>query len=105
MMNKEDEIAQKFRDIIASDRDTDFSKNLREITTNREYINKYQLTKLLKLHDQSLKGKCYVPLNDLYTKYKDMITGDGELQNEAALIDRDLRIIESTIELIKERDN
>lgn len=87
--------------ITNSNTPTEGSKILKEIEENKDYIQEVQLKKLITLHDQSFKSKCVDPLNDLYGKYKPLMERDSNVQNEAALVDRNLRIIEQTLEYIK----
>lgn len=80
---------------------TEGSKTLKEIEENKDYIQEVQLKKLITLHDQSFKSKCVDPLTDLYEKYRSLMERDSKIQNEAALVDRNLRIIEQTLEYVK----
>lgn len=87
--------------VITSKNPTEISKTLKEIEENKEYIQEVQLKKLIKLHDHSFKSKCVDPLADLYDKYSPYMERDHNIQNEAAILDRNLRIIEHTLELVK----
>ncbi|QLG71623.1 hypothetical protein HG535_0B06690 [Zygotorulaspora mrakii] len=101
MPNKSD-LDQLVNRICKSSRETECSKVLKEIESNNEYITNVQLKKLLKLHDISFKDKCVLPAQSLYDKCNECVIQDGDLQNWAELIDRDVRVLEESIQLIKE---
>ncbi|CAL9729243.1 biogenesis of lysosome-related organelles complex 1 subunit Bls1p [Monosporozyma unispora] len=87
--------------ITNSKNPTEVSKTLKEIEENKDYIQDVQLRKLITLHDQSFKTKCVDPLTELYEKYSPLLERDGKIQNEAAIVDRNLRIIEQTLEFVR----
>ncbi|SCU98460.1 LADA_0H13168g1_1 [Lachancea dasiensis] len=86
--------------IIKAHSDTAVSEAQKEIESNYAYINDKQLKKLIGLHDDVLQHKCGVPLQKLYDKYSQFNLQHGNLQNWAELIDRDLRVLEATIERV-----
>ncbi|CDO92144.1 unnamed protein product [Kluyveromyces dobzhanskii CBS 2104] len=89
-------------DLIKSKTDTTGSEVLREIEANDKYIKDVQLKKLKDLHDRQFKERCVSPLIRLYEKYNTSALNDGDLQNWAELIDRDMRILEGTIKILRE---
>ena len=89
--------------ITQSNSSSELSKTLQEVESNRAYIAGVQLQKLKRMHDRSFRSKCVEPTQELYAKYTKRLEQDGDLQNAAAEIDRDLRIIEATLALVKER--
>lgn len=89
--------------ITQSTRSSELSRTLQEVEANRAYIADVQLQKLKRMHDRSFRRKCVEPTQELYAKYQKRVAQDGDLQNGAAEIDRDLRIIETALSLIKER--
>lgn len=95
------ELDHLVQSICKSGRETDASKILKEIEDNNEYIMEVQLRKLLKLHDTAFKERCVLPLHQLYDKYNESVLRQGDLQNWAELIDRDLRVLELTMRLAK----
>lgn len=99
-MTNKNELDQLVNGICKSTQDTAACKTLQEIESNNEYIVNTQLRKLLKLHDKSFKEKCVAPAIALYEKYNEVILRDGDLQNWAELIDRDIRVLEETVQLI-----
>ncbi|CCC72143.1 hypothetical protein NCAS_0J01640 [Naumovozyma castellii] len=103
MYNRNVDLEHAFKDIVNSSIDSESSKTLREIEANSRYISDVQLKSLLKLHDEKFKQKCVDPLHDIASRYGKIVDKDGDLATEAALVDRDLRVIETTIQLIQER--
>ncbi|CCD27132.1 Bls1p NDAI_0J02400 [Naumovozyma dairenensis CBS 421] len=97
------ELEELFKRIINSETPTEVSKTLKEIENNNKYINDVQFKKLIELHDDRFKNKCLKPMQGLCTKYNNVVVQDGDLQIDAALVDRDLRVLETTLQLIKER--
>ncbi|CCK69054.1 Bls1p KNAG_0B06240 [Huiozyma naganishii CBS 8797] len=95
------ELRRLLNHVITSKKDTELAKTLKEIESNRDYIDNVQLPKLLKLHDHSFKAKCVDPMFDLYEKHCPILEHDANIQNRTALVDRDLRVIEMTLALIK----
>lgn len=87
--------------IIHSKVPTEISKTLKEIERNNDYIEEIQLKELIQLHDQTLKTKCVDPLTKMYEYFAPYMEKDYNIQTEAAVIDRDLRIIEHTLQTIK----
>lgn len=101
-MPSKNDLDQLVHRICKSTQETEASKTLKEIESNNAYIMNVQLRKLLKLHDSSFKDKCIVPLQSLSDKYNDTVLRDGDLQNWAELVDRDIRVLEVAIQLIQE---
>lgn len=101
--NKYKDLDQLVKQITQSTKSNELSKTIQEIESNKQYITDIQLKKLLKLHDKSFKMKCVYPTEELYDKYQRQMRKDGDLQNQAAEIDRDLRIIETAIDIIKQK--
>lgn len=101
MVNKS-ELDQLLNRIFKSTQETEASRTLKEIESNSEYIINTQLRKLLELHDKSFKKKCVVPARCLYEKYNEAVLRDGDLQNWAELVDRDIRVLEVAMQLVKE---
>lgn len=91
--------------LIKSKTATVGSEILREVESNNDYIRDIQLKKLTDLHDKSFKEKGMVPLIKLYEKYNAKSVEHGDLQNWAELIDRDLRVLETTIQILDEERN
>ncbi|AET38738.1 Bls1p Ecym_3245 [Eremothecium cymbalariae DBVPG len=100
-MNSMD-IDQTINRIIKSRTPTAVSDVQSEIETNHAYINQVQLKKLIQLHDENLQERCHIPLKKLYDKYNDKILGEGDLQNWAEHIERDLRLLETTLKIVKQ---
>ena len=96
------EIDHLVKRLARSFKDTELSETLREIQSSSTYIRDVQLEKLVKLHDYSFRGKCLSPTRDLYRKYREMRERDGDLASEAAIVDRDIRILEIAIENVKQ---
>ncbi|KAG0675089.1 biogenesis of lysosome- organelles complex 1 subunit bls1 [Kluyveromyces marxianus] len=88
--------------LIKSKTDTVGSELLKEIERNDEYIKEVQLKKLKELHDKQFKEKHVLPLIKLYERYNSSAINDGDLQNWAELIDRDIRILEGTMDILEE---
>lgn len=101
-MSNKNELDQIVDKIFKSTQETEASRTLQEIESNNDYILNTQLRKLLKLHDNSFQQKCVLPVNSLYEKHSESALRDGDLQNWAELIDRDIRIIETAMQLIKD---
>lgn len=101
--NKYNDLDQLVKKIIHSTNSSELSKTIQEIESNKEYITEVQLKKLKKMHDTSFRLKCVTPTQELYDKYLKRMEKDGNLQNRAAEIDRDLRIIETALDIIKEK--
>lgn len=101
-MSHRNELDQVVDRIFKSTQETDASKTLKEIESNNHYIMNTQLRKLVELHDSSFQQKCVVPITALYERYSEQVLRDGDLQSCAELIDRDIRIIETAIELIRD---
>ncbi|KAG0672372.1 Bls1p [Maudiozyma exigua] len=101
--NKYKDFDQLVKQITQSTKSNELSKTIQEIESNKQYIIDIQLKKLLKLHDKSFKMKCVSPTEELYKKYRRQMRKDGDLQNQAAEIDRDLRIIETAMDIIKQK--
>ncbi|SCU97499.1 LAFA_0G11738g1_1 [Lachancea sp. 'fantastica'] len=80
---------------------TAVSEAQREIEANHASINETQLKKLIDLHDNVLQNRGSIPLRKLYHKYSQLHLQEGDLQNWAELVDRDLRVLEATIEKAK----
>lgn len=97
------DLNQLVNQITQSSNCTELSRTIQEIESNKNYITDVQLKKLMKLHDKSFKMKCVQPTQELYNRYLKRMEKDGNLQNRAAEIDRDLRIIETTLQIIKEK--
>ncbi|QEU62204.1 Bls1 [Kluyveromyces lactis] len=94
-----------FNQLIKSKTDTVGSEILKEIEGNDEYIKDVQLKKLKELHDKKFKEKGVTPLIRLYEKYNTCALNDGDLQNWAELIDRDIRILEGTVKILEDESN
>ncbi|CAI4035304.1 hypothetical protein SMKI_12G4550 [Saccharomyces mikatae IFO 1815] len=105
MPNRTEELDRLLDRIINSPQGTEASKTLEEIENNQSYILNVQLKKLLRLHDDSFKNKCVSPVNDMLEKYTPYTERTKALQKGAELVDRDLRIIEMTYQLIKKNRN
>lgn len=101
-MTHRNELDQIVDRIFKSTQESEASKTLKEIESNNDYIMNTQLRKLLKLHDTSFQQKCVTPISALYEKHSEQALRDGDLQNWAELIDRDIRIIETAMQLIKD---
>ncbi|QLQ80841.1 hypothetical protein HG537_0E01960 [Torulaspora globosa] len=101
-MSHRNELDQVIDRIFKSTQETDASRTLKEIKSNNEYIMNTQLRKLVELHDTSFRQKCVVPMASLYERYSEQLVRDEDLQRCAELVDRDIRIIETAIELIKQ---
>lgn len=78
---------------------------LREINSNNEYIREVQLAKLLKYHDNSFKNSCVGPTARLYKKYQFQTLQLGDLQKQAEILDRDIRVIEVALECMRAEEN
>lgn len=96
-------IEQELNRIFKSKTATNVSEAHKEIEANHAYINQKQLKDLVALHDTTFKEKCVEPLRKLYHKYSDLTLQEGDLQNWAELVERDVRILEATMD--KVRDN
>lgn len=105
MPNRTEELDRLVDKIINSPHRTEASKTLEEIENNQSYILNVQLKKLLRLHDDSFKNKCVSPVTYMLEKYTPYLGHTEALQKEAELVDRDLRIIEMTYQLIKKNRN
>ncbi|CAI4047090.1 hypothetical protein SKDZ_12G4330 [Saccharomyces kudriavzevii ZP591] len=105
MPSRTEELDRLLEKIINSPHGTEASKTLEEIENNQSYILDVQLKKLLRLQDDSFKNKCVSPVNDMLEKYTPYLGRTEALQEEAELVDRDLRIIEMTYQLIKKNRN
>ncbi|CCF56016.1 hypothetical protein KAFR_0A05810 [Kazachstania africana CBS 2517] len=101
--NKTTELDQLFKNVIKNHKSTKLSDTIDEINRNNRYIMETQFKKLLKLHDKSFNEKSVLPMYELYKKYYNLVENDLNIQNEAAILDRDLRIIEMTIGNIKKQ--
>ncbi|GAV52557.1 hypothetical protein ZYGR_0AG05480 [Zygosaccharomyces rouxii] len=101
-MAPKSELDQLVNTICKSNRDTDASKVLKEIEDNNNYITEVQLKRLLKLHDGAFR-ESVIPLQKLHDKYSEIVLKQGDLQSWAELIDRDLRVLELTMQLVKRR--
>lgn len=73
-------------------------QSLKELGDNGRYIMDVQMKKLLKLHDQSFIERCFRPMEELKNRYAKVKERSGDLQKEAELVDRDIRIIEMAIQ-------
>lgn len=92
-------------DLVKSKTTSENCETLKEIESNNVYIRDVQLKKLMSLHDKKFKETAVVPLVRLYEKFNTKFLNEGDLQNWAEIIDRDLRILESTLQIIdEERD-
>lgn len=100
-MSSKSDLDQLVGRICKSSRETESSKTLKEIESNNEYITSVQLKKLQRLHDISFKNKCVTPTKVLYDRYNERVLQHGDLQNWAEIIDRDIRVLEEAIQLIK----
>lgn len=100
-MAPKSELDQMMNAICKSNRNTDASNILKEIEENNSYITEVQLKRLLKLHDGAFR-QSIIPMQKLYDKYNESVMRQGDLQNWAELIDRDLRVLELTMQLVKE---
>ncbi|CAI7251625.1 ATV_collapsed_G0039030.mRNA.1.CDS.1 [Saccharomyces cerevisiae] len=105
MPNMSEELDRLLDKIINSPHRTEASKTLQEIENNQSYILNVQLKKLLRLHDDSFKNKCVSPINYMLEKYTPYMGHTEALQKEAELVDRDLRILEMTYQLIEKNRN
>ncbi|KAL3234392.1 Biogenesis of lysosome-related organelles complex 1 subunit BLS1 [Nakaseomyces bracarensis] len=76
-------------------------KALKELEDNGKYIMEVQMKKLMKLHDDRFMSKSVLPMERLYSKYSQVKERFGDLQKDAELVDRDIRIIEMAIDDIK----
>ncbi|CCE61882.1 hypothetical protein TPHA_0B02100 [Tetrapisispora phaffii CBS 4417] len=95
-----------FNKLLKLPDDTEISKILKEIEDNDNYITSIQLQTLMNIHDKSFKEKYHNQLEQLYNKYKNKnYTSDAGLHNDAAIIDRDIRILEETMKLLKENSS
>ncbi|CCH58419.1 hypothetical protein TBLA_0A06280 [Henningerozyma blattae CBS 6284] len=104
--NSKNEIDRLVNKIFKNQNSTKSNEILKEIYSNNEYIRNIQLSKLIKLNDIKFQRKTVLPMNDLYIKYYNASDYENNnLQREAEIIDRDLRIIELTIQSIKENNN
>ncbi|EDO18709.1 hypothetical protein Kpol_1055p66 [Vanderwaltozyma polyspora DSM 70294] len=104
-MSSKSELESLLNKIVKSNDETEVSKALKEIEDNNEYIEKKQLRSLLTMHDKKFKDQCLIPMNNLYVKYNDIVGKDRNLQNETAFVDRDIRVLESTLQYIIENKN
>lgn len=102
MMASKNELDQLVNGICKSAQEIGASRTLQEIESNNEYIMNTQVRRLLKLHDRSFKEKCVTPAVALYERFNEMALRDGDLQNWAELIDRDIRVLEVAMQLIVE---
>lgn len=105
MQSNKNDLSGLVDKIMNSRPETEVAKTLKEIEDNKEYIQNIQLKRLIRLHDQSFKTKCIDSITELHQKYHPVMKRDQNIQNEAALVDRSLRIIEETLELIKNDHN
>lgn len=101
-MVSKSELDQLVSSIFRSNRDTDASKTLKEIEDNNYYITEVQLKRLLKLHDGAFR-ESVTPFQKLHNKYNESVLRQGDLQGWAELIDRDLRVLELTMQIAKKR--
>lgn len=96
---------QTFQDIIHSTEPTEASSTYGEIIENRKIIEEHQLNELLQLHDKTFQDKCIQPINKLKEKYDKLLQQDNDIQTHVAMTDRDLRIIELTLDLVYRNKN
>lgn len=101
-MNKND-IDKLLHDLRLNDIEPEFAKILKEVECNEKYIYDVQLPKLVKLHDVHFTKECLKPARRLLEKYSNIAIDNGtEIQREAELIDRDMRVIEETLDLVRQ---
>ncbi|SCV04697.1 LANO_0G11804g1_1 [Lachancea nothofagi CBS 11611] len=100
---REVQLEKDLNKIVKAHTDTVVAEAQREIEASHAYINEKQLKKLIELHDNILQEKCSVPMQKLYHKYSQNSLQEGDLQNWAELVDRDVRILEATMKRV--RDN
>lgn len=105
MANKSSSLDHELNRILKSHSETAVSTTLKEIESNHQYINEVQLKKLVQLHDSGFQEKCVAPVTLLYNKYSDIVLQNGDLQNWAEIVDRDLRVLENTLQLVRENRN
>lgn len=105
MANKSSSLDHELNRILKSHSETAVSATLKEIESNHQYINEVQLKKLVQLHDSGFQEKCVAPVTQLYNKYSDIVLQNGDLQNWAEIVDRDLRVLENTLQLVRENRN
>ncbi|AAS52763.1 AER079Cp [Eremothecium gossypii ATCC 10895] len=96
------ELDQDVNRIIKSKTATKVSAMQAEIEANHAYIYDVQLKKLLRLHDEELQERCHTPLRKLYAKYSSRAEGNRDLQTWAEHVERDLRLLETTLRLVRE---
>ncbi|AGO12431.1 AaceriAER079Cp [[Ashbya] aceris (nom. inval.)] len=96
------ELDQEINRIIKSKTATKVSAMQAEIEANHAHIYEVQLKKLLRLHDEELQERCHTPLRKLYAKYNSRAEGNRDLQTWAEHVERDLRLLETTLRLVRE---
>lgn len=96
------DLEQELNRMLRSRTATHLSAIQSEIEKNHSYIAHVQLKTLRQLHDEHYQEKCWIPLNKLYNKYKDKVANDGNIQRRAEYMDRDIRILELTLKLVKQ---
>ncbi|CEP61610.1 Bls1p LALA0_S03e06788g [Lachancea lanzarotensis] len=99
--SRQAQLDREINRIIKCRTDTAVSEAQREIETNHASINETQLKKLMDLHDNVLQNRGALPLQKLYNKYSQLNLQEGDLQNWAELMDRNLRVLEATVEKAK----
>ncbi|AMD19945.1 HCL206Cp [Eremothecium sinecaudum] len=96
------ELEQEINKVLKSRTPTKVADIQLEIETNQAHINHVQLKKLREIHDEMFQEQCYLPAKRLYEKYNEKLLPYSGLQSWAERIDRDIRVIEATIEMVNE---
>lgn len=96
------DIEKELSKIIKSRTSTNISDIQSEIEANHEYIETIQLRKLIHLHDVILQEDCIIPLTKLYERHNGIMLHNGDLQKWAELVDKNLRVLENTFQIIEE---
>ncbi|SCU77664.1 LAMI_0A01926g1_1 [Lachancea mirantina] len=94
-------LESEFNKLLKLNSTTAASEAQEQVEQNHKYISNVQLKALVELHDNKFR-ESYTPLKKLYEKYSDDFLRDGDLQNWAELIDRDIRVLETTMRLAKD---
>ncbi|SCW01836.1 LAFE_0E08328g1_1 [Lachancea fermentati] len=101
-MSKQTVLDRELHRLLKSHTQTTLSETQEQIEANHAYITSKQLKKLIDLHDLTFQERCVIPLQKLYDKHMALRLMDGDLQNWAEVVDRDIRVLETTLQLVKE---
>lgn len=93
------ELKDVFESIVRCTDPTESSHTLKEIHENKRIIEERQVVELLQVHDKVFYDKCVRPVNKLKKLYDALLRDDTDIQTHVALTDRDLRIIEATLDM------